>query len=127
MPRVQPRLPRFEATATVRAWQAFSYDDDAGVPRTVARGTCMRGDADAVLRAPWCFVRAETPTGEEPSLLAFPPEASPMFPGPTNVRVTSRVSSVLYGPQRYVPGQVFTADARAAERLVEEGSAEVVE
>jgi hypothetical protein len=87
----------------------------------------MRGDADAVLRAPCCFVRAGTPTGEEPSPLAFPAEALPMFAGPTRLRVCDRVSSVLYGPQRYVPGQVFTADAKAAERLVSEGAAEAVE
>jgi hypothetical protein len=50
-----------------------------------------------------------------------------MFAGPTRLRVSARVSSVLYGPNRFVPGQVFTADASAAERLVSEGAAEVVE
>jgi hypothetical protein len=65
-------------------------------------------------------------SGEEPSPLAFPP-AAPMFAGPVRLRVSARVNSVLYGPHRFIPGQVFTADARAAERLVSEGSAEVVE
>jgi hypothetical protein len=127
VPRVIPRQPRFRPDQLVRAWQSFAYDEAQGVPRTVAKGTCMRGDADAVLRAPWCFVAAETPTSEEPSPLAYPPGAPPMFAGPTKLRVSERVSSVLYGPHSFMPGQEFTADARAAERLVEEGPAEVVE
>jgi hypothetical protein len=127
VPRVIPRQPRFDPDELVRAWQAFSYDDADGVPRTIKRGTCMRGDADAVRRAPWCFVPAEAPTDQEPSPLAYPANPLPMFAGPTRLRVSARVSSVLYGPHRFAPGQVFTADARAAELLVSEGSAEVVE
>jgi hypothetical protein len=67
------------------------------------------------------------PDGRGAEPLAFPPDAPPMFQGPTNLRVLARVSSVLYGPHRFTPGQVFTADALAAERLVTEGTAGVVE
>jgi hypothetical protein len=73
------------------------------------------------------LVRADTPVGEEPSPLVFPATGAPMFAGPTRLRVSPRVSSVLYGPPRFITGQVFTADAKAAERLVNEGCAEVIE
>ena len=63
--------------------------------------------------------------GEEPKSPGVPAAAPPMFSGPVRVRVSARVSSVLYGPHRFASGQVFTADARAAERLVTEGAAEV--
>jgi hypothetical protein len=65
------------------------------------------------------------PVGEEPSALAFPPEPPPTFSGPVRLRVSARVSVVLYGPHRFTPGQTFMADARAAERLVTQGAAEV--
>jgi len=126
MPRVQPKK-RFSDDQIVRAWQGFSYDDSDGVPHTVRRGTCLRGDDPAVLRAPWCFVPAHTPVGEEPSPLAFAPPPVSMFAEPTKLRVTSRVHSILYGPHRFTPGQEFTADATTAERLVADGHAEVVE
>lgn len=87
----------------------------------------LRGDAEAVLRMPWCFMLASEPVANEPSPRVFSEPTEAMFSEPQKLRVTRRVDRVLYGPRRYEPGQEFVADARAVERLVEEGACEVAE